>query len=103
TDPTKVIWYLLFTLVLQQVEGNILEPKILSNSLGLSPFWILFAILLGGDLFGFLGMIVGVPIFAVVYSLFKGLVENRLIEKGLPGQTHEYSSQENPVDAQVRK
>ena len=73
-DPIKAIWFVLFILVLQQVDGNIIGPKILGNSTGLSSFWVLFAILLFGGLWGFVGMIIGVPLFAVIYDVIKKLM-----------------------------
>ena len=73
-DPIKALWFVLFVLVLQQLDGNIIGPKILGNTTGLSSFWVLFAILLFGGLWGFVGMIVGVPLFAVIYDVIKKLV-----------------------------
>lgn len=73
-NPIKALWFVLFVLVLQQVDGNIIGPKILGNTTGLSSFWVLFAILLFGGLWGFVGMIIGVPLFAVIYDVFKKFV-----------------------------
>ena len=73
-NPIKALWFVLFVLVLQQVDGNIIGPKILGNTTGLSSFWLLFAILLFGGLWGFVGMIIGVPLFAVIYDVIKKLV-----------------------------
>ena len=73
-NPIKALWFVLFVLVLQQVDGNIIGPKILGNTTGLSSFWVLFAILLFGGLWGFVGMIIGVPLFAVIYDVVKKLV-----------------------------
>ena len=73
-DPIKALWFILFVLVLQQLDGNVIGPKILGNTTGLSSFWVLFAILLFGGLWGFVGMIVGVPLFAVIYDIIKKLV-----------------------------
>ena len=73
-NPIKALWFILFILVLQQVDGNIIGPKILGNTTGLSSFWVLFAILLFGGLWGFVGMIIGVPLFAVIYDVLKKLV-----------------------------
>ena len=73
-NPIKALWFVLFVLVLQQVDGNILGPKILGNTTGLSSFWVLFAILLFGGLWGFVGMIIGVPLFAVIYDVLKKFV-----------------------------
>ena len=73
-NPNKAHWFILFVLVLQQVDGNIIGPKILGNTTGLSSFWVLFAILLFGGLWGFVGMIIGVPLFAVIYDVLKKFV-----------------------------
>ena len=73
-NPIKALWFVLFVLVLQQVDGNIIGPKILGNTTGLSSFWVLFAILLFGGLWGFVGMIIGGPLFAVIYDVIKKLV-----------------------------
>ena len=73
-NPIKALWFILFVLVLQQLDGNVIGPKILGNTTGLSSFWVLFAILLFGGLWGFVGMIIGVPLFAVIYDIIKKLV-----------------------------
>lgn len=89
-SPVKCIYFLLFILVLQQFDGNFLGPKILGNSTGLSSFWVLFSILLFGGLFGFVGMIIGVPAFAVIYDLI-GKMANRLLrERNLTTDTGTY-------------
>ena len=89
-SPIKALWFLVIILSLQQVDGNIIGPKILGDSLGISSFWILFSVLVSGKLFGFIGMIIGVPLFVLIYSIFKEIIENRLKEKGLPVETKEY-------------
>lgn len=83
-DPMKGIYFLLFILLLQQFDGNILGPKILGNSTGLSAFWVIVAILLGGGLFGFVGMLMGVPTFAVIYYIVEMFLDHRLEKKNLP-------------------
>lgn len=90
TSPQKTIIFIIFILILQQIDGNIIAPKIIGNTLGLSPFWIMFAIFLGGGLFGFAGIIVFVPVFAVVYSIIKEVIENGLRKKELPVSTAHY-------------
>lgn len=77
-DPIKSIDFLVFVLILQQFDGNILGPRILGDKTGLSSFWVLFAILLFGGLFGFIGMIIGVPVFAVIYDIVCKLVNHGL-------------------------
>lgn len=83
-DPMKGLYFLIFILLLQQFDGNILGPKILGNSTGLSAFWVIVSILLGGGLFGILGMLFGVPTFAVVYYIVKLFLDNKLEKKKLP-------------------
>ena len=73
-SPLKSLWFLIFIVALQQVDGNIIGPKILGNSTGLSSFWVLFSILVFGGLWGFVGMVIGVPLFAVIYDIAKKLV-----------------------------
>lgn len=73
-SPLQSLWFLVFILVLQQVDGNIIGPKILGNTTGLSSFWVLFSILVFGGLWGFVGMVIGVPLFAVIYDVIKKLV-----------------------------
>ena len=89
-DPWKALIFLIFILILQQFDGNILKPRILGDTLGLSPFWIVFAIVLFGGLFGIMGFFVGVPMFAVVYYVIKRLVEYRLHRQHLPEETRDY-------------
>lgn len=93
-DPIKGLYFVLFILALQQLDGNVIGPKILGDSTGLSAFWVVFSILLGGGLFGFVGMIAGVPTFAVIYYITKMLIENKLEKKKLPCQTGEYGAVE---------
>ena len=81
-DPIKAIWFVLFILILQQLDGNVIGPKILGNTTGLSSFWVLFSILLFGGLWGFVGMIVGVPLFAVIYDVLKKLIFHGLCLNG---------------------
>ena len=89
-DPIKGIYFLIFILALQQLDGNVIGPKILGDSTGLSAFWVVFSILLGGGLFGFVGMIAGVPTFAVIYYIVKMVVEQKLEKKKMPADTEAY-------------
>ena len=82
-DPWDALYFGIFVLALQQFDGNILGPKILGDSTGLSPIWVLVAIIVGGGLFGFAGMVVGVPTFAVLYALTREWVTDRLRARGL--------------------
>jgi len=92
SDPMKCLYFLIFVLLLQQFDGNILGPKILGDSTGLSSFWVLFSILLFGGLMGFVGMIIGVPTFAVIYRLVTEFTTWRLGKKVLSGNIDEYGS-----------
>lgn len=96
-DPTKAFWFLLFILILQQLDGNVIGPKILGYSIGISAIWIVFSIVVGNKLLGFIGMVIGVPAFAVFYTLFKSWSERKLKEKGLPTETADYASEENKI------
>lgn len=86
-NPLKCLVFLLFILVLQQVDGNIMAPKILGESTGLGSFWVICATLVGGGLFGFVGMLFGVPVFAVFYKLIKRWVERSLQKRRIPPKT----------------
>lgn len=89
-NPVQCIYFVIFILVLQQFDGNILGPKILGDSTGLDAFWVLFSILLFGGLFGFAGMVMGVPVFAMFYSIVNRLVRYGLKKHGLPQETEHY-------------
>lgn len=89
-DPRMGIYFIIFIIALQQFDGNVLGPKILGDSTGLSAFWVVFSILIGGGLFGFPGMILGVPTFAVIYYIVNMLVNHRLEKKKLPTDTLSY-------------
>ena len=84
-DPWAALRFLILVIALQQFDGNILGPKILGDSTGLSAIWVLVAIVVGGGLFGFPGMVLGVPTFAVLYDLVRQWVNKRLVKKGIDG------------------
>ncbi len=88
--PKQVIPFLILILIIQQLDGNVIGPKILGQTTGISAFWVLFSILVGGGLFGFAGMILGVPVFAVLYSLLNEFVAYRLEGKNLSSNTNDY-------------
>lgn len=77
-DPVKGVYFVIFIILLQQFDGNILGPKILGNSTGLSAFWVVFSILIAGGLFGIPGMLLGVPTFAVIYYIISMVVNRKL-------------------------
>lgn len=89
-NPIKCITFIIFILILQQVDGNFIGPKILGQSTGLSGFWVIFSITIFGGLFGFLGMIIGVPFFAVVYAMTRRIIDRMLKKRNLPISTSEY-------------
>lgn len=89
-DPLKSLYFAIFILALQQFDGNILGPKILGDSTGLSSFMVIVAILIGGGVFGVPGMIIGVPVFAVFYAAFQKLIRLSLIHKKVPADEKDY-------------
>ncbi|MFI3251333.1 MAG: AI-2E family transporter [Eubacteriales bacterium] len=96
-NPIQAVYFVLFIIALQQFDGNILGPKILGESTGLASFWVLFSIILFGGLFGFPGMLLGVPVFATFYSMVSRLVKHALEKKNLPLETQAYSGQKAPI------
>lgn len=89
-SPLQGVYFIIFILILQQIDGNIIGPAILGESTGLSSFWVVFAILVGGGLFGILGMIIGVPAFAVIFYVLRKAVNYILRRKRLPEDSGEY-------------
>ena len=89
-SPIKGVYFLIFIFALQQLDGNVIGPKILGDSTGLSAFWVVFAIMVGGGLFGIPGMILGVPTFAVIYYVVTLLVNDLLRRKKLPVDSGSY-------------
>lgn len=89
-SPIAALEFLLFVVILQQFDGNILGPKILGNSTGLSSFWVIFAIMLFGGMWGIVGMIIGVPIFAVFYAFVRRVTNHMLRKKNIEGSSYDY-------------
>ena len=83
-NPIQGLYFLIFVIVLQQIDGNIIGPKILGNSTGLSPFWVVFSILVFGGLWGFAGMILGVPLMAVIQYIVQQILSYVLRRRGIP-------------------
>ncbi len=100
-DPMQCVYFCIFILVLQQFDGNILGPKILGESTGLASFWVLLSIILSGGLFGFAGMVLGVPCFAVFYSILRRLVNRKLRHRKLSVNTADYMGATGRVSEQV--
>ena len=89
-SPIHALYFLVLIFVLQQVDGNIIGPTILGNTTGIASFWVLFSIVIGGGLFGFIGMVLGVPVFAIIYYYFSRSINKRLEAKGLESRTDSY-------------
>ena len=89
-DPVKCITFVVIIIILQQFDGNILGPKILGNTTGISSFWVLFSILVGSGLFGAWGMVCAVPVFAVIYSIAHEMCHISLRRKGIDYSTETY-------------
>ena len=89
-DTRQCIYFVIFIIVLQQFDGNFLIPKIQGGSTGLASFWVLFAVLVGGGLFGFVGMVIGIPVFAVIYAYVSRAINNRLVKRGLSTDLGDY-------------
>lgn len=88
-SPAKALYFFIFIIALQQFDANILDPRIVGSSIGLPAFWELFACMLGGGLFGVIGLVIGVPMFAVFYTIIKQLVTERLDERSRDGELSE--------------
>ena len=89
-NPMQGIYFLIFIFILQQIDGNIIGPKILGDSTGLSSFWVVFAIMVFGGLWGFLGMLLGVPVMAVIYYIIQSIVSYLLKKRGIPDTEIDY-------------
>lgn len=89
-SPIQALWFVVIIIVIQQLDGNIIGPKILGDSIGISAFWILFSLLVAAKFMGFVGMVIGVPLFAIFYSIIKEIIEEKLKKKGLPIETEKY-------------
>ena len=89
-DPLKALIFVIFVVVLQQLDGNFIGPKILGNSVGISGFWVMFSIIVGAGLFGFWGMLLGVPVFVVIQTLLSDRLRKRLQKGDLPEEAAAY-------------
>ena len=89
-SPIKALIFVIFIIILQQVDGNLIGPKILGSTVGINGFWVMFSIILGAGLFGFWGMLLGVPVFVVIYTIINNSVDEKLRRSELPVETEEY-------------
>ena len=81
-DPIYMIIFIIIIVIIQQLDGNLFKPKIIGSQVGLSSFWVLFSVIVGGGMFGVLGLILGTPIYAVIYALIGKRVKNKIDSKG---------------------
>ena len=102
-EPMKAVWFALFAFALQQLDGNFIGPKILGDHTGVSSFWVLFSIVLFGGLWGIVGMIVAVPLFAVIYDLIKRMVRRGLRKHGCIETLWQYNTDYHADDPQKQK
>ena len=91
-DPSKCLIFVIFVILLQQLDGNIIGPKILGSSVGINGFWVMFSIILGAGLFGFWGMLLGVPVFVVIYTIINKSIERKLRRNDLPVEESAYAN-----------
>ena len=91
-DPKMCLWFVIFIIVLQQIDGNIIGPKILGTSIGINGFWVLFSIVFFGGLFGFWGMLLGVPTFVIIYTAVERAVNRKLESRDLPTDASVYAN-----------
>ncbi|MBQ9952397.1 MAG: AI-2E family transporter [Clostridia bacterium] len=97
-NPISAAWFALFILALQQLDGNVIGPLILGDYVGISPLWIMISIVIGGGLFGFAGMLLSVPVFALCYAIVRACIESRLKERGLPIHSSHYTDAPERLD-----
>ena len=104
-DPSKCLIFVIFIIILQQIDGNIIGPRILGSSTGINGFWVMFAIILGSGLFGFWGMLLGVPVFVVIYTVIQNLIIKKLKKSDLPWKIADYKEMDyiDPATLQVVK
>jgi len=90
-DPWKALWFIIFTLVLQFLDGNVIKPLLFSDSTGLRPVWVLVSIIIGGRVMGIVGMLIGIPVFAIISFLLDEALAERLPAKGYDTDGHRLS------------
>ena len=98
-DPLFAVIFIAFIICLQQIDANLITPRIQSNAAGLPSFWVLFAITFFGGFFGVVGLLIGVPCFTIIYEIVKNFIQDKLAEKKLPIETDFYEDHDLELDA----
>ena len=101
-NPLSALWFAVFILILQQLDGNVIGPFILGDYVGVSAFWIMISIVIGGGLFGFAGMLLGVPVFGTIYAIVRSLVDVRLKDKKLPTPSAAYTNAPEGLKKEIK-
>lgn len=103
-NPVKCLVFVVFIIILQQIDGNVIGPKILGSSIGISSFWVMFSIIVGGGIFGFWGMLLGVPVFVCIYTGIKSLIDKKLERSDLPTDDAAYEKLDeiDPVTRELK-
>ena len=100
-NPISALWFAVFILILQQLDGNVIGPFILGDYVGVSAFWIMIAIVIGGGLFGFAGMLLGVPVFGTAYAILRSVIDVRLKKKNLPTPSSAYADAPEGLEQEI--
>lgn len=100
-DPMQCLYFVIFVIILQQLDGNVIGPLILGDATGLDSIWVVVSILVFGNLWGFFGMIVGVPLFAVIYKIVTECVNHMLEKRGLSTVTDDYEKWNYPPREEI--
>jgi predicted PurR-regulated permease PerM len=98
SQPIQALIFIIYVIVMQQIDGNIINPRIIGHNIGMSPFWVIFAIIIMSGLFGAAGIFVGVPLFSVLYTLISHYISNRLKKRSLPEATEDYYAPDIPLN-----
>lgn len=102
-QPYHALIFIIYIIVMQQIDGNIINPRIIGHTIGISPFWVIFAIIIMSGIFGAAGIFVGVPLFSVLYTLFSRFISGRLKKRSLPSLTEDYYAPEPPEEPKPKK
>ncbi|MFI3313373.1 MAG: AI-2E family transporter, partial [Eubacteriales bacterium] len=101
-SPIQCFYFVIFILIMQQIDGNIIGPRILGDNVGIGSFWILVSITVASAMFGFMGMLLGVPVFATIYMIVSEIITVKLKNKGKPIETKAYHAIEKTQDLNVK-